>query len=257
MCDAGPVNSPTVLLLGGTRDARELADLLAAEGIAVTTSVAGRTASARTDAAGVRSGGFGGVEGLVAYLADPANAVAAVVDATHPFAASMTRNAAAACARTGTPLVRLDRPGWASRPDAGPWEWVDGHTEAARAASGRGRVLLTVGRQPLPAYAELDDVVARVAEMAGEPPRSEWRIIEQVGPFSLADELTLLDAEGVRVLVSKDSGGRDTEAKLDAAASRGVGVVMVRRPAVPEGVPVVADPDAALAWLRDAGLMRG
>lgn len=240
-----------VLLLGGTAEARALAGAFAAAGFEAVESVAGRTRQARGGSAS-RVGGFGGVDGLAQYLR--AAGVGAVVDATHPFAARMTGNAAQACALTGVPLLRFARPGWRSHPDASDWVWVGDHSLAAVAA-GRagGRVLLTVGRQPLPAYRELTDVVARVAEWQGDPVPAGWLIVEARGPFTLAGELALLRREQVAVLVSKDSGGAPTAAKLDAARELGVRVIMVHRPPAPDGVPEVGSIADAVAWLAGLG----
>ena len=240
-----------VLLLGGTAEARALAGAFAAAGFEAVESVAGRTRQARGGSAS-RVGGFGGVDGLAQYLR--AAGVGAVVDATHPFAARMTGNAAQACALTGVPLLRFARPGWRSHPDASDWVWVGDHSLAAVAA-GRagGRVLLTVGRQPLPAYRELTDVVARVAEWQGDPVPAGWLIVEARGPFTLVGELALLGREQVAVLVSKDSGGAPTAAKLDAARELGVRVIMVHRPPAPDGVPEVGSIADAVAWLAGLG----
>lgn len=241
-----------VLLLGGTADARELHTALRAAGIDVVESLAGRTAQARA-AEGALVGGFGGAEGLASYLADPANQITAVVDATHPFAARMSQHAAEASAATSTPLLRLARTGWASHQHAADWVWVPDHGAAAETANHLGgRVLLTVGRQPLPAYHLLPDVVARVAEWQGAWTPQGWRIIEARGPFTLDAELDLLRSAQIATLVSKDSGGELTAAKLDAAHQLGVRVVMVARPAAPAGVPAVDTPAAVIAWLTSA-----
>lgn len=237
----------TVLLLGGTADARELLAALRERGIAVLESVAGRTAQARDSQA--RVGGFGGAAGLADFLHSAP--IAAVLDATHPFAAQITANAAAACASTGTPLLRFQRTGWADHPDAGVWQWVADHPAAARtAAEHQGVALLTVGRQPLRHYYEsLPSAVARVAEWQGGDTPAGWRIIESRGPFDLPAELALLREIAAKVLVSKDSGGAQTAAKLDAARELGVPVVMVRRPAPPAGVEAADSVVSALAWL--------
>lgn len=247
-----------VLVVGGTVDGREVARTLTEAGHDVVTSVAGRTAATRRRAPGTVTGGFGGVEGLDRWLR--VEGIDAVVDATHPFAARMSHHAAHAAAGAGVPLLRLDRPGWASHPKAGTWRWVDDHGAAAEAAADlagyRGRVLLTVGRQPLCHYRGLGHVLARVAEMPrdarGEPsaqPRG-WTICEDRGPYDLAGERQLLAREGIAVLVTKDSGGEATSAKLTAAAEAGVPVVVVRRPAGPQGVPTVASVAEAAAWIE-------
>lgn len=238
-------------MLAETGDGHALVAALRAAGHAVTESVAGRTASARTPdgpPGEVRVGGFGGVPGLVTWLAD--HRPDAVVDATHPFAAAMTAHAALACAQAGVPLIRWTRASWRRHPGAEGWLWVPDHAAAARAASGRGRVLLTVGRQELAAYEALTDVVARVTEPdPGWAVPEGWRLVVARGPFREPDERALLRAERVRVLVTKDAGGAATAAKLDAAAHLGVPVVVVERPPAPAGVPQAGTTDAVLAWV--------
>ena len=236
-----------VLLLGGTADGRELAAALTQAGIDVVTSVAGRTSQARNQV-GARVGGFGGVEGLIGYLS--ANEIDAVIDATHPFASRMTANAAQACAATRIRLLRFTRQSWRTHPHAADWAWVPDHAAAAAlAAMAPGRVLLTVGRQPLPAYCSLNDVVARVAEWQGDEVPAGARILESRGPFDFDAELALLRDEKIAMLVSKDSGGAENGAKLDAAAQLEVPVVMIARPPLPEGLPEVATIADAVSWV--------
>ncbi|MDK7734462.1 cobalt-precorrin-6A reductase [Propionimicrobium lymphophilum] len=223
-----------ILLLGGTADSRSLAaQLRLLPETEVIESVAGRTKAAKGD----RVGGFGGAEGLADYLRD--EHISVIVDATHPFAETMTKNAAAAGAETGVPVIRYSRPGWLARPDAMGWTWVSSHEEAAReAAKIDGVVLLTVGRQPVKFYHDVPRALARVAEWRGDPIPDGWRVLARRGPFSLDDELELMKTENVRAIVSKDSGGDATAAKLDAAAKLNIPVIMVARPAPPEGVTV-------------------
>lgn len=235
-----------VLVLSGTGDGRTLVAALRAAGLEVVESVAGRTASSR-GLDGVRAGGFGGADGLAAWLVE--HRVDAVVNATHPFAARMSAHAADACVRVGVPLARWVRPSWRARPDAPSWAWVPDHDAAAVAAAGHGRVLLTVGRQELGAYFVLPDVVARVTEPApGWVTPPGWELLMSRGPFEVAAETALLAGHRIRVLVSKDSGGAATAAKLDAAAALGVRVVMVARPAGPDGVPEFAAAGEVLDW---------
>lgn len=237
-----------ILILGGTAEGRRLAEELV--GREAVLSLAGRT-RAPLVAGEVRIGGFGGVAGLRGYLRG--HRVRAVVDATHPFADRMSRNAAEACAAEGVALVRLVRPSWAVHPLADTWRWVDGHDDAARLAAALGaRPLLTVGRQHTADYltdlADLD-VVARVAEPPVAFLPARWTLITSRGPFTVEGERELMAAHGVDVLVTKDAGGPHTDAKLAVAAERGAAVVMIRRPASPSGVPEVGDVAGALAWL--------
>jgi precorrin-6A/cobalt-precorrin-6A reductase len=235
-----------VLVLGGTGEARRLAECLVAEGVDVLSSLAGRVADPRLPAGEVRIGGFGGQEGLAAAL----DGVAALVDATHPFAATMTAHAVAAAAATGTPLLRLQRPGWTAQP-GDDWRWVDSLEAAAAAAAGYRSVFLTTGRQGLAAFAELPGhCLVRAIEPPSPPLPQRVTVLLARGPFPLEGELALMREHGVEVVVTKDSGGVMTAAKLTAARELGLPVVVVRRPPVPPGVPVVATVEAALAWLR-------
>lgn len=236
-----------VLLLGGTADARGLAAGLAAAQVDAITSLAGAVQAVRRPSGQVRVGGFGGVPGLIDYLR--AAEITAVIDATHPFAAQMSANAAAACARMGVPLLRLSRRSWSEHPDAADWRWVDSLSEAKAALLGR-RVFLALGRKSLPDFAELSDqfVLARAIDPPAMDLPSGWKLVLARGPFELGEELELLRDNSIEVLVSKDAGG-PAEAKLTAAKQLGVQVVMLRRPAEPEGVPVVTSVQGALDWL--------
>ncbi|HET6295452.1 MAG TPA: cobalt-precorrin-6A reductase [Kribbella sp.] len=239
-----------VLLLGGTGEARQLADALADEpGLSVVSSLAGRTAEARVPDGEVRLGGFGGVDGLTAWLRD--NKVDCVVDATHPFAATITEHAVEATRAVGLPLLVLRRAGW--REQLGDrWVWVGSTDEAAAVLPSVGaRAFLTIGRQELDAFAEVG--VWMLARCVDAPePRPSWcELILSRGPYSLQPELDLLRAQRIDVLVTKDSGGDMTSAKLEAARALGVPVVIVRRPPVPAGVDVVEEVDQVVRWLRE------
>ncbi|WP_084681584.1 cobalt-precorrin-6A reductase [Actinomycetospora chiangmaiensis] len=235
-----------VLVLGGTAEARGLADTLTARGHAVTTSLAGRTRDPRLPAGEVRTGGFGGVEGLVAAL----HHVDLLVDATHPFAARMTDHAARAAAATGTPWVVLRRPGWVEQP-GDRWLRVPTTAAAAGMLGDATAVFLAIGRQGVHHFAGLANVrLVRAIEPPDVlPPRAH--LILARGPFALHDERALLAGHGIDTIVAKDSGGA-TEAKLVAAREAGLVVVLVDRPAPPGGAMVVADVDGAVGWVERA-----
>jgi precorrin-6A/cobalt-precorrin-6A reductase len=241
-----------VLVLGGTGEARRLAGALVAAGVDVLSSLAGRTAEPVLPEGPVRVGGFGGADGLADWLAE--HRPGAVVDATHPFAAQITASAASAAARHGTPLLRLQRPGWT--PAAGDtWLFVDSLTAAAEAVAGYGSVFLTTGRQGVGAFADLPGrVLVRAVDPPDELLPAGTTLLLDRGPFSVADELALMREHGVDVVVTKDSGGHLTEAKLTAARELGLPVVLVRRPPLPDGVETVATVEEALAWLERRGL---
>jgi precorrin-6A/cobalt-precorrin-6A reductase len=236
-----------VLVLGGTGEARRLATALVAEGVDVVSSLAGRVADPVLPAGEVRVGGFGGADGLAAWLAE--HGVGAVVDATHPFAATMTASAAGAARTTGVSLLRLQRPGWTAQP-GDDWRWVDSLEGAAAAVAGFDCVFLTTGRQGLGAFAGLAaQCLVRSVDPPEPPLPASTTVVLERGPFSLDDELALLRQHSVEVVVTKDSGGSMTAAKLTAARELGIPVVLVRRPPLPEGVPVVATVDEARAWV--------
>ncbi len=239
-----------ILVLGGTAEARELADALDAAGVPVTSSLAGRVARPRLPAGAVRVGGFGGPEALAQWLAD--HGVLAVLDATHPFAERISASAAAACPRAGVPLLRLQRPGWSERP-GDRWQWVEDLDAAAAATSALGeRVLLTTGRQGLGAFAGVEDAwfLVRCVQAPDPPLPPRHRLLLDRGPYTLDGELALLDEHHIDLVVTKDSGGAHTVAKLDAARRRGLPVIVVRRPPRPDvaTVDTVAD---ALAWASE------
>jgi precorrin-6A/cobalt-precorrin-6A reductase len=239
----------TVLILGGTAEARDLAAALDAAGARVVSSLAGRVSRPRLPAGEVRIGGFGGVDNLTDWLRE--HAIEAVVDATHPFAEKISASAARACPAAGVPLLRLERPGW----NAGPgddWHWVDDLDAAAALIPALGaRVFLTTGRQGLPAFARSGDGVFFLIRCVDPPrpplpPRHE--LLLDRGPYSRDGELELIDAHEIDLVVTKDSGGAHTEAKLHAARERGLPVIVVRRPRRGD-TAAVADVDAVLDWL--------
>jgi precorrin-6A/cobalt-precorrin-6A reductase len=237
-----------ILLLGGTGEARELAGLLMSTGVEVVSSLAGRTTDAVQPAGQVRSGGFGGAAGLSAWLNE--HPVDAVVDATHPFAATMTANAVTATRAAGVPLLILRRPGWTPEP-GDVWHWTDTAGAAAAVLASLGtRVFLTIGRQGLQAFATTGLwTLARCVEPPD--PRPPWcELLLDRGPYDVAGELSVMRERRIDVLVTKDSGGPQTSAKLTAARELGVPVVVISRPPLPEGVEAVDSVDRVVGWVR-------
>lgn len=241
-----------VLVLGGTAEARALAGMSVADGYDVVSSLAGRVKNPALPAGGVRIGGFGGPDGLLDYLRT--SDIALVVDATHPFAARISMSAVTACGRGQIPLLRLARPGWANRSDADSWTWVDDHDEAARTASGAARrVFLTTGRQSIDDFRGLNAqfVLLRVVDPPNLALPGAWHVLTSRGPYELAGERQLMSEHRIDTLVTKDSGGAHTAAKLDAASKLGVQVVVVRRPQYDGSVPQAPSVEDAAAWVRD------
>lgn len=243
----------TVLILGGTAEARTLAEWLVASGQPVVSSLAGRVSRPALPVGDVRIGGFGGVAGLVDYLRSAG--IVAVVDATHPFAAQISANAAEATAQTGTPLVRLERPGWRVHPDAASWTWVPDAAAVLEAAAPAHRPFLTTGRQSLADFLPWADrdVVVRVVDPPEIDLPERWRLIQSRGPYEYPTEHRLMAELGVDALVTKDSGGRHTAAKLDAARDLGVSVVVIERPARPSGGTSVTSANEVVRFLAQRG----
>ncbi|HEX4248610.1 MAG TPA: cobalt-precorrin-6A reductase [Pseudonocardia sp.] len=243
-----------VLILGGTGEARRLAGELveaASGGLSVVSSLAGRVRDPVLPPGEVRVGGFGGVAGLRDYLR--AERITAVVDATHPFAAVMSASAAAATAELGIPLLVLRRPGWTPGADD-RWHRVPTLAAAAEALPALGRrVFLSTGRTGLAAFAGLDEhwfLVRSVDPPQPPAPRRMHSLLAR-GPFTLAGERALLREHRIDVLVTKDSGGGQTGAKLVAAGELGIPVVIQARPPVPLGVPVRDTVAGAACWLAE------
>lgn len=238
-----------VLLLGGTAEARALAAALHPR-VEVVSSLAGRVSEPRLPVGELRVGGFGGVDGLVAYLG--AERIAAMVDATHPFAAGISANAAAASAACGVPLLSLRRPGWqAGKGD--DWRWVASVPEAAtRADELARRVFVTTGRGDLAGFAGVRAwCLIRCVEPPEPPLPARHSVLLDRGPYTHEGELGLLREHGIEALVTKDSGGAHTAAKLSAARARGIPVIVVTRPRAPDGVPDVSTVDDAVRWVLD------
>lgn len=242
-----------ILVLGGTTEASRLAKALADRpDIAATLSLAGRTEAPAAQSIPTRVGGFGGAEGLAAYLRD--HGIAALVDATHPFAARISRNAAEAARAIGTPIVALVRPAWAREP-GDDWREVATLEEAALAiGEAPKRVLLTTGRLGLASFAVAPrhHYVIRTID----PPEAEVlaRLPHHVmlydrGPFDLAAERDLMMRERIDVVVTKNSGGAATYPKIVAARELGLPVVIQQPPTRPD-VPQVHDVAGVFAFLE-------
>ena len=248
-----------VLILGGTTEASAIAAGLAGDPvIRPVLSLAGRTRVPSLPSIAARRGGFGGVDGLVRYLRG--HGIDALVDATHPFAAQMSRHALAAAELSGVRRLAVVRPAWQARPGDAWTEVPDMPAAVAVLGSQPRRVFLTVGQQELTPFtaAPWHDYLIRSVELPNPamlPPHA--RCIAARGPFEVAAEQRLLEDEAVEVIVTKNSGGTATVAKLTAARALGLPVIMVARPAAAAG-PTVANAAEALAWLRrHAATLRG
>ena len=243
------VEKRPALILGGTAEARALAGFLAHHpGFLPMTSLAGLTRAPAALPGIVRRGGFGGTEGLAAFLR--AQAIAALVDATHPFATRITGQAIAAARAVACPYLRLERPGW---PRAAADRWFEVPDLAAAVGLlprfGR-RVLVALGRQGasgLPGHPALIYLIRSIEPPEALPPGATW--LPLPAELGEASERQRLAEQRVEAVLCKASGGAAAFGKIAAARSLGLPVVMLRRPPAPEGVPVVADADAACRWL--------
>lgn len=239
-----------VLILGGTTEASAIATALAGDArMRAVLSLAGRTRAPVLPAIPARRGGFGGVDGLAAYLRE--HGIAALIDATHPFAAQISRNAVTAAAIAGVPMISVFRPQWTVGP-GDRWAEVADMPAAVQALGAKPRrVFLTVGQQDLAPFSLAP--WHRYLIRSVEPPDpallpATARYIAARGPFREDEERRLLEREGIEALVTKNSGGAATVPKLAAARALGIEVVMVARPEAPPG-RTVADAAGALAWL--------
>ncbi|WP_192215999.1 cobalt-precorrin-6A reductase [Methylobacterium bullatum] len=238
-----------VLILGGTTEASALVKGLDPR-IDATLSLAGRTSAPKREPVRTRIGGFGGAEGLAAWIAE--NRIDAVIDATHPFAARIGRNAALACERTGVALLAIRRPAWERR-QGDRWTEVETMSEAVLALGETPRrVFLTIGRLEVGAFATAPqhDYIVRAIEPIGDAlPVPRLTEIAARGPFGEAAEMTFLAERRIDILVTKNSGGPATYGKIAATRALGLPVVIGRPPQKP-AVESVPDAEGALAWLR-------
>jgi precorrin-6A/cobalt-precorrin-6A reductase len=224
-----------ILILGGTGEGRELAEALASGGHEVVTSLAGRTSSPMVPQGEIRVGKFGGVPGLVGYLR--AMRIERVIDATHPYSGLISANAVAAARQAGIRLVRLTRPVW-EEPTGGRWSHVPDVAAAAKAIPEGSVALITTGHEGLEKLLARNDceLIVRLIEPPDISMPAHARLVLGRPPYSLDDERHLFEAERIRVLVTKNSGGQATRAKLLAAAELGVRVVVIDRPILPGAV---------------------
>jgi precorrin-6A/cobalt-precorrin-6A reductase len=241
-----------ILILGGTGEARELAAELVAAGSDVISSLAGRVREPRLPDGPVRVGGFGGADGLASFLRE--EGITHVIDATHPFAGTITANAARAAREASVPLLVLRRPEWGAVPSWDTVPDIQAAAAAVRAWAGEG-VFLTTGRRDLDAFAADDGhrFLVRTVDPPDGPVPSRMTLLLDRGPYSVESESALMREHGIGLLVTKNSGGPMTAAKLQAARDLGVQVVMVRRPPLPPDSAVAATVAEALRWLAADG----
>jgi precorrin-6A/cobalt-precorrin-6A reductase len=230
---------PNILILGGTTEASALADALAARGTPATLSYAGRVASPRPQPVPVRIGGFGGVDGLAAYLRS--EQVTHLVDATHPFAAQMSRHAVRAAAQAGIPLTALTRPPW--RPEEGDrWTMVPDLPAALAALAGPPRrILLALGRMHVDAFRVQPQhhyLLRFVDAPLVPPPLPDHHLLVDRGPFDADRDTALLRVHAIDLVLCKNAGGTGASAKLVAARRLGLPVLMIDRPPLPARIAV-------------------
>jgi precorrin-6A/cobalt-precorrin-6A reductase len=237
-----------ILILGGTGEARELAAALVTAGADVVSSLAGRVRQPRLPDGPVRVGGFGGADGLAAFLLR--EGITHVVDATHPFAGTITANAGRAGTTAGVPLLILRRPGWEADPSWDEVADIRAAAEAVHAWPGEG-VFLTTGRRDLATFAADDrhQFLVRTVDPPDGPVPPRMTLIIDRGPYTVESESALIREHRIGLLLTKNSGGPMTAAKLTAARNLGVHVIMVRRPPLPPGSAVVSTVIEALHWL--------
>jgi precorrin-6A/cobalt-precorrin-6A reductase len=239
-----------ILILGGTTEARQLAERLAPrDDLEVMLSLAGRTTAPIPHPVPLRIGGFGGAEGLAGHLI--AERIDALIDATHPYAAVISQNAATGARQAAVPFVALRRPPWTAV--AGDrWIEVEDTRAAVGAVGSESRsVFVAIGRNELAPFtgAPHHRYLVRSVDPVDPPlPLPHVTYVTARGPFSEADDRALMTAHGIDVVISKNSGGSAAYGKIAAARTLGIAVIMVRRPPAPE-TPAVATIEEAVAWL--------
>lgn len=238
-----------ILLLGGTTEASLLARLLAGAGMDAVFSYAGRTGAPVAQPLPTRIGGFGGAEGLAAFLR--AEEIGYVVDATHPFAARMSRNAVAACAATGIPLAALERPAWTPGPGDGWTPVPDIPAAVAALPEAPARIFLAIGKLHLAGFAARPQhhYLLRLVDPPEALPLPDAAAVIARGPFTPEGDLALLAEHRIGHIVAKNAGGIGARAKLDAARTLGLPVILIDRPALPPR-RIFTEPEEVMGWLR-------
>lgn len=222
------------LILGGTTDAGLLAAAVAHAKIDAVYSYGGRTRAPAGQPLPTRTGGFGGVSGLADYIRN--ESITHVIDATHPFAAGMSRNAVEACAQTGTPLIALERSPW-TRATGDNWiEIPDVNAAVAALPEPPAKVFLAIGRQHIAPFATKPQhgYTLRFVDPPEAPLPFAADVIVSRGPFTLEGELEMMCTRGIAWIVARNSGGDGARAKIDAARMLGLPVIMISRPQLPE-----------------------
>ncbi|MEM1064561.1 MAG: cobalt-precorrin-6A reductase [Pseudomonadota bacterium] len=249
--------APNLLILAGTTEATAFARAVAERGIAGQVSFAGRVERPLRQPLPQRVGGFGGADGLARYLRE--TGVTHVVDATHPFAVQMSRNAVAGCARAGVPLIALTRPEWHADP-GDRWERAaDIPAAVAALKRPRAHVMLAVGRMQLDAFAPNPQhrYLLRLVDPPKDPlPFPEAEVIVDRGPFDAEGDQALMKRYGIELVVSKNSGGTGAYAKIAAARALGLPVLMIDRPAQPPRLEV-HETEAVFDWIAHSGTALG
>lgn len=243
--------------MGGTTEASQLAGALAEAGLDAVFSYAGRTDAPKAQPLPMRVGGFGGVEGLASFLRD--GGFTHLIDATHPFAAQMSRNAVAAAAATGTPLLAFERPGWTETPGDDWHRVADMDAAVAALPDLPARIFLAIGRQNIAAFAARPrhHYLLRLVDPPERAlPLPDAHVILDRGPFTLAGDLALMREHRVTHLVAKNAGGGGAEAKLIAARALGLPVILIDRPALPPR-RTAASVSAVMVWLAHPAIPRG
>lgn len=237
-----------ILLLGGTTEASLLARLLAGARMDAVFSYAGRTGAPVAQPLPTRIGGFGGAEGLAAFLR--AEGIGHVIDATHPFAAQMSRNAVAACAATGIPLAALERPAWTPGP-GDRWTRVpDIPAAVAALPEAPARIFLAIGKLHLAGFAARPQhhYLLRLVDPPGALPLPDAAVVIARGPFTPEGDLALLAEHRIGHIVAKNAGGMGARAKLDAARTLGLPVILIDRPVLPPR-RIFTEPEEVMGWL--------